>query len=184
MPTGAPDPIRGAGSGARPYGSSSRRGARDRPRRREILGPEQTGAGGAQVVIRFTGAGCLAPLIAIGCVFLGAAVAGNLFPDAFPSPAAGVVIAAVLLVTAPVHWWIGRALNSTVTPQGRVWHDSHTYFGAPIQKGAGVNTPSPLTAVSTPAGGATSPIVGWAILVGTPIVAWLVWASRADGARL
>ena len=136
------------------------------------------------MVIRFTGAGCLAPLIAIGCVFLGVAVAGNLFPDAFPSPAAGVVIAAVLLVTAPVHWWIGRALNSTVTPQGRVWHDSHTYFGAPIQKGVGVNIAFALIAVSIAAGAATSPIVGWAVLVGTPIVAWLVWASRADGARL
>jgi hypothetical protein len=115
---------------------------------------------------------------------LGVVVAGNLFPDAFPSPAAGVVIAAVLLVTAPVHWWIGRALNSTVTPQGRVWHDSHTYFGAPIQKGVGVNIAFALIAVSIAAGAATSPIVGWAVLVGTPIVAWLVWASRADGARL
>jgi len=136
------------------------------------------------VVYRFTGAGCLSPLIAVGCVFAGLAVAGTLFPDDFPSPAAGVVIAAVLLVTAPIHWWVGRALNSTVTPQGRVWHDRHTYFGLPIQKGVGVNVAFALIAVSIAAGAATSPIVGWVILVGTPVVAVVVRASRADGARL
>ncbi|HEY7069564.1 MAG TPA: hypothetical protein VH479_05605 [Acidimicrobiales bacterium] len=115
---------------------------------------------------------------------MGVGVAGNLFPDDFPSPAAGVVIAAVLLLTAPVHWWIGRALNSTMTPQGRVWHDRHTYFGAPIEKGVWVNVGFALIAVSIAAGAATSPIVGWAVLVGTPIIAGLVLASRTDRARL
>src|SRR5262245_1661240 len=130
---------------------------------------------------RYTGAGCLAPLLVLASVGLAVAAAAIVAPDHFPSRAAGLVIAVALVVLTPVLWLFGRMLNSERTPEGRAWHNRHTYSGAPLQFVAGVLPVFALFAVSWVVGASTIPALGWiTFLVGGTLGVMAVsrWARR------
>jgi hypothetical protein len=44
-----------------------------------------------------------------------------------------LVAAVIMLAAGGLHHLLARALNSTVTPQGRVWHNRHTLNRMPMQ---------------------------------------------------
>jgi hypothetical protein len=134
--------------------------------------------------VRFSGAGWLSLLIIFASLILGVCLGGMLFGGDGPGPAAGLVVAATLLATAPLHWRIGAALNSVQTPQGRVWHDRHTLYGAPMQRAAGAHVAFALIAVAIVVGATTSPLVGWAVVVLVPIAGAVVVGVRAERRRV
>src|SRR5215831_10933667 len=116
---------------------------------------------------QYTGAGCLAPLMLLASVVLAVVAAYLVAPDHFPGPAAGLVIAAVLLVMTPVVYFVGWTLNSKRGPEGRVWHNRHTYEGTPVQFASWVLPVLALIAASVVVGAVTTPALGVvAFLVG------------------
>jgi hypothetical protein len=94
------------------------------------------------------------------------------------------VVAATLLATAPRHWLVGAALNSEQTPHGRVWQDRHTIYGVPMQRAAGVRVAFALVAVAIVVGAATTPILGWAVVVLVPIAGFVTVGLRAERRRM
>lgn len=127
------------------------------------------------IYMRWTGLGWLAPVLFVLTLCGGSTIVGSAAPDGFPVP--GSVALATLLGGA-AHWLVGRSLNSTVTPQGRVWHDRHTYFEAPFQRAAGLYLLVALVATAVAVGQLSSPAVGWAVFLGLPVAGLIVWRRR------
>jgi hypothetical protein len=121
--------------------------------------------------MRWTGVGWLAPVLFVLACFGGGPLVDALTPDGFPVLGS---VAIAMLLGAVVHWALARALNSTSTPPGRVWHDTHTYFGAPLQQAVGLYLLVALVAGSVAVGEHRSPAVGWATFLGLPVAVLLV----------
>ncbi|HEU4426726.1 MAG TPA: hypothetical protein VFR67_29685 [Pilimelia sp.] len=118
------------------------------------------------MIWRWTGAGWLSPVFIIASFLIGAFV-GNSVGAGFEGKAttSALVVSGVVAALAPVHWWIGRALNSRKEPDGRYWHDEHTFLGVPVQRVAFGQVVLALALGSFAVGRATSAWVGWAMFV-------------------
>lgn len=121
------------------------------------------------IVPRFTGLGWLS-LVLLAVSLGGSAVVAVTAADA-GGPALGIM-ALCLLAAAFVHRALARALNSTVTAEGRVWHDRHTLGGAPIQALTPVWVLLGLGCAAAEIGRHTSPVVGW-VAFGVLVIASL-----------
>jgi len=128
---------------------------------------------------RYTGAGWLAPLLVLASLVIAVVVAAVVAPDDFPGAAAGLVIAAVLLILAPVVWLVGWLLNSERTPQGRVWHNRHTYNGTPLQFASWILPVFALVAVSIVVGASTVPVVGVLVFLAGGTIGVMAVVRRA-----
>src|SRR5690606_16052434 len=126
--------------------------------------------GGRHMIVpRFTGLGWLS-LVLLAVSLGGSAVVAVTAADA-GGPALGIM-ALCLLAAAFVHRALARALNSTVTAEGRVWHDRHTLGGAPIQALTPVWVLLGLGCAAAEIGRHTSPVVGW-VAFGVLVIASL-----------
>jgi len=128
---------------------------------------------------RSTGAGWLAPVLILVSLALAVVVAYVVAPDHFPSAAAGLVMAAVLLIMAPLVWLVGWLLNSERTPQGRVWHNRHTYDGTPLQFASWILPVFGLIAVSVVVGASTVPVVGVLVFLAGGTIGVMTVVRRA-----
>ena len=119
-------------------------------------------------MVSFTGAGWLSWML-IGMSVIVCTVL--LMIAAEQQTYAGVLLAlGIQLGASPVHWYLGRALNSRRTPQGREWHNTHMFSAAPMQYGAAVHVGLALLVVAVVVGVRTSSvIVGVIAFFGTPI---------------
>ena len=122
------------------------------------------------IFMRWTGLGCLMPLLVIAILFAGVG-AGWALTGGDDIRAATLAGAGVMVLLAPLHWLLGLALNSERTPSGRRWHDRHTYFNQPVQYGLGPQLVFALILGSVALGRLTSPLYGWLLFGGVPAVA-------------
>ena len=87
-----------------------------------------------------------------------------------------------VLVTAP----LGSLLNSTRTPQGRLWHDRHTLYDLPLQYVGAVYAIPALVLVSLALGRGWHPVAGWAFFAisSVAVISLIVWLKgRSDRRR-
>lgn len=125
-------------------------------------------------MMRFTGLGWISPIMFI-LVLVGGGLAGvALAPYGVP---VGASVAIAMVVGGTAFGSIARALNSTRTADGRTWHDTHTYFGAPIHKGVGMYWLSAMIAVSIVAGNHTAAWVGWVVFGAALVGALIAYSS-------
>ena len=85
------------------------------------------------------------------------------------------------VVGGALQWTLGRALNSTRSPDGRIWHDTHTTAGQPMQDCTGVHVFLGLTIVAIRTGQLTSPLVGWLLFAAAIAVSLFVGSWAANG---
>lgn len=99
------------------------------------------------------------------------------FGEKFGWLAAGIL----MLVAAGLHHLLAMTLNSTVTPQGRVWHNRNTFTGMPMQlSGTLPFVAFALIGVAVSIGEWTSALVGLIFFV-VAFVALLAVAFRLHG---
>lgn len=123
------------------------------------------------IFLRWTGHGWLVPVLFVLTLFLAGVI----------DPAGGPGAAVVTLLGGTLHWWVGRSFNSEGTPHGRVWHNAHTFFGAPFQRGVVLYILAALVMVAVYVGQRSSPAFGWAVFAGAPIgvlIGYLLYRSR------
>jgi hypothetical protein len=99
---------------------------------------------------------------------------------------ATLIGAAVLVVTCGLHYLLGLAANSTVTPEGRVWHDRSTVSGVPMQvMGIIVNLVFALLLVAIALGHWTTGAVGvlFFLVVAVGAAVFAVRGMRRAGTR-
>jgi hypothetical protein len=120
--------------------------------------------------MRWTGFGWMLPVLVIVFFFVGAGV-GVILTRGDNIPAGILVGAGLMMVLlAPLHLLLGLALNSERTPSGRRWHNRHTYFNAPMQYGFGAQLVLALIIGAVALGQLTSPLYGWLLFGGIPVV--------------
>jgi hypothetical protein len=127
------------------------------------------------MVMRFSGLGCLVPVLVLATLVAGIYLAGALAPEGFPGPTAGLIIAAVVLAGAPLQILLGGALNRRRRADGGAdWVNAHTYMGVPVQRAGGVHVAFALLILAIVVGAQAGPWVGVAAFVGILVLAAVV----------
>ncbi|GII42026.1 hypothetical protein [Planotetraspora phitsanulokensis] len=135
------------------------------------------------IFMRWTGFGCLSPLLLIA-LFFGGVGAGWALTGGDDIQVAFLTGAGLMVLLAPLHWLLGLALNSKRTPSGRRWHDEHTYFDQPVQYGFVPQLVFALIIGSIALGQLTSPLYGWLMFVGVPVAALVAYGLLDKERRL
>src|SRR5690606_37386912 len=106
---------------------SGRRPARGA--RRPAGGPGRPSVRGRSTMLRmrWTGVGFVTPLLLLLTIFVAVLTAVRVGEGV----GARFAVAAVFLAGAALHRAFAWAVNSEVTPEGRIWHELHTYGGVP-----------------------------------------------------
>jgi hypothetical protein len=128
------------------------------------------------ILWRWTGVGWLSPILIIASLVTGALV-GSAASGGHEGTARSVSLfigLAVVLALAPVHWLVGRMVNSEPGPNGRVWFDQHTFANAPMQNIAFGQAWVAVALMSLGVGHVTSAWAGWAMFGGAVVGALLL----------
>jgi len=111
----------------------------------------------------------MAPVLGVVYFFVGAGV-GVILTRGDGIPVGVLVEAGLMVLLAPLHLLLGLALNSERTPSGCRWHNRHTYFNAPMQYMFGAQLVLALIIGAVALGQLTSPLYGWLLFGGVPVV--------------
>src|SRR5690606_10738972 len=128
--------------------------------------------------MRWTGVGFVTPLLLRLTIFVAVLTAVRVGEGV----GARFAVAAVFLAGAALHRAFAWAVNSEVTPEGRIWHELHTYGGVPVEKVTPVWVLVGLAALAMVVAALTTTLIGW-LAFGVLVVGSLVaWTRRREGA--
>ncbi|GIJ26273.1 hypothetical protein Vqi01_14350 [Micromonospora qiuiae] len=136
------------------------------------------------MIVRWTGLGWLG-LLPVVPAFAGSLWLLSLVDASMEARVAlfgPIFVGLSVLVTAPLGW----LLNSTRTPQGRVWHDRHTLYNLPLQYVGAVYAIPALILVSLGLGRGWHPIAGWVFFAisAVAVMTLIIWLTgRSDRRR-
>lgn len=134
--------------------------------------------------IKWTGHGYLM-VVLIFAIILTSFYVGNTFTGSVSL----LVTAGVMVLLTPLHLLLGWGLNSKRTPAGRLWNERHTCFGLPVQYGFIPQLVFALGIASIALGQLTSPLYGWLLFIGVPVVTlvgfrfWIRAVKRMPAAK-
>lgn len=130
--------------------------------------------------MRWTGVGFVSPLLLLLTIFVAVLTAVRVGEGV----GARFAVAAVFLAGAALHRAFAWAVNSEVTPEGRIWHELHTYGGVPVEKVTPVWVLVGLAALAMVVAALTTTLIGW-LAFGVLVVGSLVaWTRRREGALI
>ncbi len=119
--------------------------------------------------ITWTGLGCLTLPLLLAIVFVSFYVGFNFFPS--DNLAVNMlIVAGVMTLLSPLHWLLGWALNTEMTPSGRQWNSRHTFGGLPVELGFIIQLGFVLFFVFIALTSATSPAFGCLTFIGVLVV--------------